>query len=139
MSITSTFVITRLSHWVAPYMVTSHPEEAVDTADGRDTATGHSTVANWVLALGTLLGAAAVVAYAFMQVLATAACSTGGCPQLGPGEVGFTLIVYGVPALSVLTVLLSFITARRRGGIVLPACTWLVIAVAAAVLYGTFP
>jgi ABC-type branched-subunit amino acid transport system permease subunit len=103
------------------------------------TVNRHSTVVNWGLALSTLLGAAAVVAYAFMQVLATAACSSGTCPKLGPGEIGFTLIVYGVPTVAVLTVLLSFVTARRRRGIVLPIVTWLVIAVAAVVLYATFP
>jgi hypothetical protein len=109
------------------------------TSLGEETATGRSTVLNWVLAVCTLPAAAGVVAYAFMQVLATAACTGGTCPRLGPGEVGFTLIVYGVPAVAVLTVLLSFITARRRRGIVLPACAWLLIAVAAIVLYATVP
>jgi len=51
----------------------------------------------------------------------------------------FTVITYGAPALAVLTVVLSFFTARRARGVVLPLISWLLLLVAAAVLELTFP
>jgi hypothetical protein len=41
--------------------------------------------------------------------------------------------------LAVLTVVLSFFTARRARGVVLPLISWLLLLVAAAVLELTFP
>jgi hypothetical protein len=97
-----------------------------------------SVVINWVLALLTIPGAAAVVLFAYMQVLATAGCTNATCPRQGPGEVGFTLITYGLPILAFLTVLLSFFTARRPRGIVVPATTWVLLVAGAVVLLLTF-
>lgn len=97
-----------------------------------------SVVTNWVLALLTLPGAAAVVLFAYVQVLATAGCTNVTCPRQGPGEVGFTLITYGLPILAVLTVVLSFFTARRRRGILVPATTWALLVAGAVVLLLTF-
>ena len=106
---------------------------------GSRTATRSAVVINWALALATLPGAAAVVLFAYMKVLGTAACSDQTCPRLGPGELGFTVITYGAPALAVLTVVLSLFTARRARGVVLPLISWLLLLVAAAVLELTFP
>ena len=106
---------------------------------GSRTATKSAVVINWVLALATLAGAAAVVLFAYVKVLGTAACSDQTCPRLGPGEFGFTVITYGAPVLAVLTVVLSFFTARRARGVVLPLITWLLLLIAAAALVVTFP
>jgi hypothetical protein len=98
-----------------------------------------SVVINWVLAVATIPAAAAVVLFAYMQVLGTAGCTDSSCPRQGPGELGFTLITYGLPALAVLTVVVSFFTARRRRGIVPPALTWILLVIGVIVLIATFP
>jgi hypothetical protein len=108
------------------------------TLEKADTEKG-SPKLNWVLALCTLPAAAAVIGYAFLQVMGTAACSDQTCPRLGPGEFGFTLIVYGAPVVAVLAVLLSFVTARKPRGVLVPAGAFLLLIVAAVVLFLTFP
>jgi hypothetical protein len=96
-----------------------------------------SVVINWVLALLTIPGAAAVVLFAYMQVLGTAGCTDPTCRQ-GPGELGFSLITYGLPVLAILTVAVSFVTARRPRGIVVPIVTWALLLAGVAVLILSF-
>jgi hypothetical protein len=84
-------------------------------------------VTNWILALATVPGAIAVVVFLYMQILGSAGCSDQTCPRRGPGELGFTLIQYGLPIVAVVTVALSFFTARRRGGILVPGVAWLLL------------
>jgi hypothetical protein len=93
---------------------------------------------NWALALLAIPGAVAVVILQYVPILGTAACSDGSCRHLGPGSVGFVLIQYGAPAVAVIAVVLSFFTARRRWGFLVPVCTWALLAIAAAVLIITF-
>lgn len=100
-------------------------------------STDKSPVLNWVLALATIPAAAAVVGFAYMQVLGTAGCSEPDCTRLN--TLGFSLIQYGVPAAAGLAVVASFATARRRGGVLVPLTAWMVIAVAVIVLVFTFP
>jgi hypothetical protein len=91
-------------------------------------------IANWILALATVPGAIAVVVFAYVQVLGTAGCNDQPCPRQGPGELGFTLIEFGAPIVAVVAVVLSFFTARRRGGILVPVVAWLLLIAAFAVL-----
>ena len=94
---------------------------ATDRRGTNDTELGRAgRVMNWILALATIPGAIAVVVFLYMQILGTAGCTDQLCPRQGPGELGFTLIQYGAPAVAVVTVVLSFFTARRRGGILVP-------------------
>ena len=93
---------------------------------------------NWILALATIPGAVAVVVFLYVQVLGTAGCNDQPCPRQGPGELGFTLIQYGAPVVAVVAVVLSFFTARRRGGIVVPALAWLLLIAAFVVLAFSF-
>ena len=95
-------------------------------------------IVNWVLALATLPGAVVVVAFLYMQVLGTAGCNDQPCPRQGPGELGFTLIQYGAPAVAVVAVVLSFFTARRRGGILVPLVAWVLLLAAFLVLAFSF-
>jgi hypothetical protein len=95
-------------------------------------------VVNWVLAIATLPGAVAVVVFLYMQILGSAGCSDQTCPRQGPNELGFTLIQYGVPIVAVAAVVLSFFTARRRGGIIVPLVAWLVLIAAVVVLVFSF-
>lgn len=96
-----------------------------------------SSVLNWVLALATIPAAAAVVGFAYLQIMGTAGCSEPDCAHLN--TLGFTLIQYGVPAVAGLAVVVSFVTARRRGGVLVPLAAWAVIVLAVLVLIVTFP
>jgi hypothetical protein len=75
---------------------------------------------NWALALLTVLGAGVVMAVAMGAVMSTAACSDKACPNLGPDGISFNTLFYGAPVLAVLTIVVSFFTARRRWGFVVP-------------------
>ena len=108
-----------------------------DTQDDVSTRRA-STVLNWTLAIASLLGAAAVVIFAYVSVLGTAGCS-GTCPHLGPGEIGFTVIVYGAPIVALAAVAASIVTARRRRGILVPIAAWLLLIAGFVMLAVTFP
>jgi hypothetical protein len=75
---------------------------------------------NWALALLTVLGAAAVMLFALGAVMSTAACSEKQCPHLGPNGISFDVLFYGAPVVAALTIVVSFFTAQRRWGIVVP-------------------
>jgi hypothetical protein len=94
-------------------------------------------VVNWILALLTIPGAAAVVAFAYLQVLSTAACTAGTC-RLGPSEFVFGLIMYGSPVVAAVAIALSFVTARRPRGFLVPAIAWVLLVIAFAILALTF-
>jgi len=109
------------------------------TSNGDTEHIRHSgRIVNWVLALATIPGAVAVVVFLYMQVLGTAGCNDQPCPRQGPGELGFTLIQYGAPVVAAVAVVLSFFTARSRGGIVVPVVAWLLLIAAFAVLAFSF-
>jgi hypothetical protein len=112
---------------------------AVDRQTARTGEVGRAgRVVNWVLALATVPGAIAVVLFAYVQILGSAGCSDHTCPRRGPGELGFTLIQYGLPIVAVVTVVVSFFTARRRGGILVPAVAWLLLIAGFLVLVFSF-
>jgi hypothetical protein len=75
---------------------------------------------NWALALLTVLGAAAVMLLALGSVMSTAACSDTQCPNLGPDGISFDVLFYGPWVVAALTIVVSFFTAQRRWGIVVP-------------------
>jgi hypothetical protein len=101
-------------------------------------STGTRPSTNWILALLTLPGAAAVVSFMYVKILGTAACSGQNCPHMGTGPVGFTLIQYGAPAVAVIAVAMSFFTARRPRGILVPVVAWVLLIAAAAVIAFSF-
>ncbi len=91
---------------------------------------------NWLLALSTILGAAAVQLFAMGAVMSTAACSTPGCPK--PSGFLYGLLTYGAPVVAVVAIVLSFFTARHRRGFIVPVIAWALIAIDIAVLAATF-
>lgn len=112
------------------------PDERSEMTDsGRP---GRHTTLNWVLALLTIPGAIAVVAYSYLQVLSTASCTQGTCTRVGPGEDVFGLIMYGSPVVAAAAVALSFFTARRARGFLVPAIAWAILVIAALILAVTF-
>jgi hypothetical protein len=112
-------------------------DERGGMADG-STHRGSRTTLNWVLALLTIPGAIAVVGYSYLQVLSTASCVQGTCTRVGPGEDVFGLIMYGSPVVAAAAVALSFFTARRARGFLVPLIAWAILVIAAAILALTF-
>lgn len=94
--------------------------------EGESTVVTHRrrTVVNWTLALLTLPGAAVVMMIWFGAVMGTAGCSEVPCRHQGPGELVFGVLVYGAPVVAVLTVAVSFLTATRRRGLLVPVLGW---------------
>jgi hypothetical protein len=115
-----------------------HDSHTTRRGDAPGRSRGGSTVVNWVLAVLSVLAALAVVAFAYLKVLGTAACTDRICDDMGPGETVFGLILYGTPIVAVVALLLSFFTARRRMGIVVPLVAWAVVLAALIVLIVTF-
>jgi len=112
---------------------------AIDRQGTNDTELGRAgRLTNWILALATIPGAIAVVVFLYMEILGTAGCNDQPCPRQGPGELGFTIIQYGAPAVAVVTVVLSFFTSRRRDGILVPVVAWLLLIAAFVVLVFSF-
>ena len=75
---------------------------------------------NWGLASLTVVGAVVVMAVALGSVMSTAACSDKQCPNLGPSGISFNVLFYGAPVVAAVTLIVSFFTARRRWGFVIP-------------------
>jgi hypothetical protein len=68
--------------------------------------------------------------------MSTAACSDKQCPNLGPS--GFGVLFYGAPVVAGLAVVISFFTARRRWGVVVPICVLALLVVNITILAVTF-
>ena len=79
---------------------------------------------NWALALTTVPAAALVMLFALGAVMSTDGCSGNNCPNLGRGGIDFGVAFYGAPVVSFVVIVLSFFTAKRRRGIVVPLCGW---------------
>jgi hypothetical protein len=93
-------------------------------------------VLNWALALSTIIGAAALVLLAYGKVMGTAACTADTCEV--PSEALFTVLLYGPPVVAALAVLLSFFTAKRPRGILVPLGAWALLVVDLVLLMVSF-
>lgn len=82
---------------------------------------------NWGLALATVPAAAIVMLFALGAVMSTDGCSDRSCPNLGHGGIDFGVAFYGAPAVAVVVIIISFFTAKRRGGIVVPLVGWVLL------------
>lgn len=82
------------------------------------------TWVNWGLAICTVPGAALVMLFALGAVMSTDACSERSCPNLGRGGIDFGVAFYGPPVVAFVVIVLSFFTAKRRGGIAVPLLGW---------------
>jgi hypothetical protein len=79
---------------------------------------------NWASALATVPAAAIVMLFALGAVMSTDGCSGHSCPNLGHGGIDFGVAFYGAPAVAGIVIVISFFTAKRRGGLVVPLCGW---------------
>jgi hypothetical protein len=91
---------------------------------------------NWLLALSTILGAAAVQVFALGAVMGTAACSNPDCPK--PSGFVYGLLTYGAPVVAVLAIVVTFFTAKHPRGWVVPVVAWVLILIDVAILSATF-
>ena len=89
---------------------------------------------NWGLAICTVPAAAMVMLFALGAVMSTDACSDKACPNLGRGGIDFNVAFYGAPAVAFVVIVLSFFTAKHRGGIVVPLCGWALLVADVAVM-----
>jgi hypothetical protein len=108
----------------------------VNTLTPERTGRGH-VVTNWVLALLTIPGAAGAMFFAYGAVLGTAGCTVQACDHL-PSETGYTVMLYAPPVIAVIAVVLSFFTARRPRGYLVPLLAWALLIVDVAVMYFAF-
>ena len=92
---------------------------------------------NWALALLAVVGAGIVMAVALGAVMSTAACNDKACPNLGPNGISFDMLFYGAPVVAALTVVISFFTARRRWGFVIPVIALALLIADVAILATT--
>lgn len=89
---------------------------------------------NWGLALATVPAAAIVMLFALGAVMSADGCSDRSCPNLSHGGIDFGVAFYGAPAVAVVVIVLSFFTARRRAGIVVPLGGWALLIADVALL-----
>jgi hypothetical protein len=95
---------------------------------------------NWGLALTTVPAAAIVMLFALGAVMSTDACTDHSCPGLGRGGSAFFdfgVAFYGAPAVALVVILVSFFTAKRRGGIAVPLCGWALLVADVVVMAAT--
>lgn len=112
-----------------------HAPEPVQ-AENRSDARVRSWV-NWGLAICVVPGAAIVMLFALGAVMSTDACSERSCPNLGRGWIDFGVAFYGAPAVAFVVIVLSFFTAKRRRGIVVPLCGWALLVADVALMAAT--
>ena len=89
---------------------------------------------NWGLALSTVPAAAIVMLFALGAVMSTDGCSGHRCPNLGPGGIDFGVAFYGAPAVAFVVIVISFVTAKRRGGIAVPLVGWALLIIDVALM-----
>jgi hypothetical protein len=92
---------------------------------------------NWGLALTTVPAAAIVMLFALGAVMSTDGCSDRQCPNLGRGGIDFGVAFYGAPVVALVVIVISFFTAKRRGGIVVPLCGWALLVADVAIMAAT--
>jgi hypothetical protein len=92
---------------------------------------------NWGLALTTVPAAAIVMLFALGAVMNTDACVDNGCSGLGRGGIDFGVAFYGAPAVALVVIFVSFFTAKRKGGVVVPMCGWALLVADVAIMAAT--
>jgi hypothetical protein len=89
---------------------------------------------NWGLALSTVPAAAIVMLFALGAVMSTDGCAGRSCPELGHGGIDFGVAFYGAPVIAFVVILISFFTAKRRGGVAVPLLGWALLVLDVALM-----
>ena len=95
------------------------PDQTAQPPDTTDHNRGRRAIVNWALALLTVPAAALIMIFAVGAAMSFAACSTQ-CPDLRPSGLVYGVLFYGAPVIAGLTIVVSFFTAFRRRGFVVP-------------------
>jgi hypothetical protein len=111
-----------------------NPDNGPAAPNGPDRAKRLRLWMNWALTALAVLGAVVVMLFALGAVMSTAACSDKQCPNLGPSGISFDMLFYGAPVVAAVALVLSFFTARRRWGVVIPVVALLLLAGDIAIL-----
>src|ERR1700742_5235513 len=107
--------------------LTAGPSSGAATAHGGGPSDRGRNVwpwVNWGLALAAVPGAAIVMLFALGAVMSPDACTDRNCPNLGRGGIDSGVAFYGAPVVAAVVIVLTFFTAKRRGGISVPLCGW---------------
>ncbi len=115
-----------------------HETELARSPIGNDVGNARSSGLNWALALLTIPGAALVMLFAVGQVMGTTGCTDELCRHTGPGEFWFGVLSYGAPVVALVTIGLSFFTAKKRFGLAVPLIGLALLGAEIAVLSMTF-
>jgi hypothetical protein len=108
---------------------TTRPEASSDSRGART-----RTWVNWTLALLTVPAAVGVVLFGLGVFMSYAACSDQHCPPRAPSGIWLEAVWFGSPVVAGLAIVISFFTARRRHGIVVPLCAWALLVADVALL-----
>lgn len=113
-------------------------DEHAHPPEGDDRSRRRRGWVNWVLALLTVPSAALVMIFGIGAAMSVAACSSGQCPKLGPSGLLYGILLYGAPAVAALTIAISFVTATRRWGVIVPLCGLALLLADVAVMVSLF-
>lgn len=89
---------------------------------------------NWGLAICTVPGAALVMLFALGAVMSTDACNEPHAQIWVAGGIDFGVVFYGAPVVAFVVIVLSFFTAKRRGGLAVPLCGWALLIADVAIM-----
>jgi hypothetical protein len=113
------------------------PTQELSATNGIDRTKRLRFWANWALALLTVVGAGFVMVFFFGAVLSTAACSQKQCQQVGPTWLSPDVSLYGPAVVAALTIIVSFFTAQRRWGFIVPVVALALLGADIGLLAGT--
>ena len=95
------------------------PDQTARPPETTDHNRGRRAIVNWALALLTAPVAALIMTFAIGAAMSFTACSTQ-CPDLRPSGLVYAVLFYGAPVIAGVTIVVSFFTAFRRRGFVVP-------------------
>jgi hypothetical protein len=96
------------------------------------------SVVNWILAVLTVPAALFVMLVGFGGAMGTDRCAYEDCPRQGPPFLVMTLLFFGAPLVSLLTIIASIRTAKRVWGVVIPLAAFTFFSIDVVVLYLSF-
>jgi hypothetical protein len=97
---------------------------ALDGQIALSVATAEPDVGELGVGAITVPGAGLVFIFRMGAVMSTAGCSDQRCPPPWLSDDLFGVLFYGAPVVAVLAVAISFYTATRKRGILVPLCAW---------------
>jgi hypothetical protein len=107
---------------------TQGPTAAPTEGDRRSNGARIRPWVNWTLALLTAPASVVVVLIGLGALMSYAACTDRACRDWGIGGIWLEVLWFGPPVVAALTIFVSFFTAKRRYGIVVPLCGWALLA-----------